>query len=400
MKTTRLTLLVITLLLSVTVFSQEYTITEKDSIVTGSWIFGVGFNVVDDAGSEFTDIFNVKDNWNFVPFPSRLSIGRYFKNGLGLEAIGSYNRYKEGKTIDGDILSENINYYALDFRASYDLNKIIGETGFFDPYVGLGIGYTDANNVGRGTYNASVGFRAWFNDRIGLDFNSTGKWAMSTEGATNHIQHAAGLVYQFGIEKGLSRKGEEKLAQLQELEKEQQRVQDSIDSAQRAEQEAKELAQLLKREAEEAAKLKADDKNKENTEKLANAKIAKEIAALGNVYFDLNSSYLSSEDKQILEKLIIILNENPEIKIQISAHTDSRGTHKYNKWLSEKRAKRSVKYLTTRGISEGRIITKAFGETELLNDCDDNIACPEKKHSENRRSAFQITRESFNAINR
>ncbi|MFD2588218.1 hypothetical protein ACFSQJ_14860 [Croceitalea marina] len=78
-----------------------------------------------------------------------MSIGKYFENGLGLEAIGTYNKYKEGKIVDNQVNDTMISYYAADLRVSYDLNKILGETGFFDPYVGLGLGYTDANNQGR-----------------------------------------------------------------------------------------------------------------------------------------------------------------------------------------------------------------------------------------------------------
>ncbi len=91
--------------------SQDIQLTKKDSIVQSAWIFGLGFNAVDDAGSEFDNVFNATDNWNIVPFPSRMSIGRYFKNGLGLEAIGSYNQYQEGKTIDGIEAVEDIDYY-------------------------------------------------------------------------------------------------------------------------------------------------------------------------------------------------------------------------------------------------------------------------------------------------
>ena len=169
-------------------FAQEVELTAKDSIVSSSWIFGLGLNAVDDAGSEFSDVFNVSDNWNIVPFPSRISVGRYFNNGLGIEAIGSYNVYQEGKIIDGVVNTEDIDYFAIDLRASYDLNQILGETGWFDPYVGVGAGYTDANNQGRGTFNASVGFRTWFSDRWGLDFNSTGKWTMDSSNSTIHIQ--------------------------------------------------------------------------------------------------------------------------------------------------------------------------------------------------------------------
>lgn len=389
MKSTRFSLLVFAFLLFTVTNAQDYELKKQDSIVKNSWIFGVGFNAVDDAGSEFTNIFNVKDNWNFVPFPSRISLGRYFENGLGLETIGSYNKYKEGKIVDNIVNTQDIDYYAIDFRASYDLNKIIGQTGFFDPYVGLGIGYADANNQGRGTYNAIVGFRTWFNDRIGLDFNSTGKWAMSTDNATNHIQHAVAVVYQFGIEKGLSKKGEEKLAQLEKIEKEEQRVQDSINSAQNAEKEAKALAERLKGEAEQV-KLAADNKSKENNGILVKDKIANEVAALGNVYFDLNSSYLNSEYKEVLGKLISILNRNSKVNLKITSHTDSRGPSEYNQWLSERRLKRTVDYLVSKGISIDRILSKAMGEEQLINECRDGIECTDGKHEENRRSEFMI----------
>lgn len=390
MKTTRLTLLVITLLLFKTAFSQDFELTKQDSIVKSSWIFGIGFNVVDDAGSEFTDIFNVSDNWNVVPFPSRLSIGKYFNNGLGLELIGSYNKYKEGKVVDNQVNQTDIDYYAADFRVSYDLNKILGETGFFDPYVGIGVGYTDANNVGRGTYNASVGFRTWFNDRIGLDFNSTGKWAMSTENATNHIQHAAGLVYRFRSEKGLSEKGKQKVQQQELIEKELKHVQDSSLTAERKAKEAQELKERLEREKEEAARHVEAKTKKLNTGKSRIQNVQEEIKTLGNVYFDLNSSYLNPSYKNLLGKLITILIEHPTMILNVSSHTDSRGPSTYNQWLSERRLKRTVDYLVSKGISTDRLLSEARGEDQLSNECRDGIECTDGKHEENRRSEFMI----------
>ena len=392
MKVTKTLATLACLLLLHSGFSQEdIQLTKKDSIVQSAWIFGLGFNAVDDAGSEFSNVFDFEDNWNVVPFPSRLSIGRYFKNGLGLEAIGTYNRYKEGKTIDGIINTEDIDYYAIDFRVSYDLNQILGETGWFDPYVGIGAGYTDANNQGRGTYNASVGFRTWFSDRFGLDFNSTGKWAMNTENASNHIQHAAGAVYRFGIEKGLSKKGEEKLALMQEMEKEQQRIQDSIAAGERAEEEARLLAERLEREK-EAARLAAEEKAKMEAENSKRLKIQEQLEALGYVYFDLNSSYLSTKDKELLSGLIAILEEHPTLVLEVSSHTDSRGSDKYNLWLSQRRAKRTVDYLFSQGVSEDRIVSKASGEENLTNECDDGVYCTEDKHRKNRRSEFTIVK--------
>ncbi len=387
MKSTKLALAVF-FLWSLASSSQEVQLTKKDSIVKSSWMVSLGINIVDDSGDEFGNLFDIKDGWNAVPFPSRISIGRYFDNGLGLEAIGTYNKYKEGKIVDNVVNPTDVNYLGLDFRVSYDLNMILGEMGFFDPYIGIGAGYTDANNQGRGTYNAILGFRTWFSDHWGLDFNTTGKWAMDTENASNHIQHAVGVAYRFDVKKGLSRKGEEKLALLQEMEKEQQRVHDSIAAKQKADEEARLLAERLEREK-EAARLAAE-KAKRDAEDARLAEMRSAIDKLSNVYFKLNSSYLTTDDKAILDKLADLMENRSSLVIEINAHTDSRGTNKYNQWLSEKRAERTVKYMLSQGISEDRVKYDAFGETRLTNECDDDTPCPEKKHSENRRSAFEI----------
>ncbi len=377
--------MVIAMSFSALTFAQDLELTKKDSIVQSYWLVSLGTNIVDDSGDEFGELFDLSEGWNMVPYPSRVSVGRYFKNGLGLEAIGSYNRYKEGKIVDNVVNPEDVDYWGIDFRVSYDLNMILGETGFFDPYIGIGAGYTDANNQGRGTYNAVIGFRTWFSDHWGLDFNSTGKWAMDTENASNHIQHALGVAYRFEVEKGLSRKGQEKLALLEELEKEQQRVQDSIADA----EEARLLAERLQREK-EAAELAAAEKAKKEAEEARRAKLRNKINNLGKVYFKLNSSYLTSKDKELLDELVAIMQDEPNLAIKVSAHTDSRGTKKYNQWLSERRAERTVEYVVSKGVSAGRISHDAFGETQLVNECEDGVRCSEEQHSKNRRSEFEI----------
>jgi len=366
--------------------AQDMELTKKDSIVQSYWMVSVGTNAVDDSGDEFRELFDVRSAWNIAPYPSRISIGRYFKNGVGLEAIGSHNRYREGKVVDELTLTEDIDYWGFDFRVSYDLNKILGNTGFFDPYIGIGAGYTDANNQGRGTYNGVLGFKTWFSDHWGLDFNTTGKWATDTENVTNHIQHAVAVAYRFNVEKGLSRKGQEKLALLQEMEKEQKRVQDSIA---REDEKARLLAEQLQKEK-EAAELAAAEKAQKEAEEAERNALQTRLNQLGNVYFKFNSSYLTTEDKELLDKLVNIMEEEPSLHIKVTAHTDSRGTEKYNQWLSERRAQRTVDYVVSKGISKDRIVHAAFGETQLVNECVDGVYCTEEKHSKNRRSEFLI----------
>jgi OOP family OmpA-OmpF porin len=389
MKAPIIFLLISSMLLCSTMKAQEdLQITAKDSIVQSSWIFGLGVNAVNDSGNVFNEMLNITDSWNMVPFPSRVSIGRYFKSGLGIEAIGTYNQYKEGKTVDNAVNPEIIDYYGFDARLTYDLNKIIGETSWFDPYVGVGIGYTDANNLGRGTYNAVVGFRTWFSDKWGLDFSSSGKWSIGSEnGASNHVQHAAGVVYQFGIEKGLSKRGEEKLELLAAIEKEKQRQNDSI-AAVNKQNEALLLAERLKKE--QAADLAAADEAKLKAERDRKSAIEKRISDLGDVYFALNSSSLTKSSKGILDSLAVIINEMPSLKLKITSHTDARGASKYNDWLSERRGNAAKNYLTSKGIDEGKLAIESFGERQLRNECDDDIYCPEEKHKVNRRAEFIV----------
>ncbi|WP_100615323.1 OmpA family protein [Confluentibacter citreus] len=365
-------------------YAQTPELTKKDSTIVSSWIAGIGFNAVDDSGDQFNRLFDIKDSWNAVPYPSRLSIGRYFKNGLGIEAIASYNKYKKDKIIDGLPIANDQDYFSIDSRLSYDLNKIIGETGWFDPYVGVGIGYANVNDISRGTYNGVLGFRTWFSDRIGLDVNSSGKWAMNSN-ATNHLQHAVGVVYRFNIEKELNEEGEAKLELIEALEKEAARVNDSIALA----NENKLLAERLEREK-EAARLAQLEKEKEEARAKEKSDIKNKIDALEKVYFALNSSTLSSSSKNTLSGLTLILNEHPKLQLEISSHTDSRGSAVYNQGLSERRLKSTIDYLLNNGVGTDRVIGKAYGEEKLINECDDNTKCSEIKHKENRRSEFEI----------
>ncbi|NKI27090.1 OmpA family protein [Arenibacter sp. 6A1] len=380
-------LLLFILVFTNVIYAQDFQLSPKDSIVKSSWMVGLGYNFVDDADSGLKGLFKVEENWNAVAFPSRISIGRYFKNGLGIEAIGTYNKYKVGKVVESAVNTVETDYFAVDARLSYDLNKIIGETAWFDPYVGIGAGYTDARNRPRGTVNAVVGFRTWFSDRWGLDLSSSGKIAMD-QAKGNHLQHAAGVVYQFGVEKGLSKRGLEKLVLIEAFEKENQRIADSI-AAKNAEEKARLLAERLALEKEKA-RLAAEEKAKRDAEEAQRKQFEETIKGYGDVQFALNSTYLNSKSRAALKKVATLMETNPNLRIQVNAHTDSRGESAYNQKLSERRAKKTVAYLVGQGVSADRITFEAHGEQQLLNDCDDNSRCSEAQHKVNRRSDFKV----------
>lgn len=109
------------------------------------------------------------------------------------------------------------------------------------------------------------------------------------------------------------------------------------------------------------------------------------------IYFDLDKSDIRTEAALDLEKILVVLNDNPTMKLDIRSHTDSRATFKYNEALSDRRAKSTIQWLIKNGVATNRLTGKGYGETQLVNKCADDIPCTEAEHQENRRSEFIIT---------
>lgn len=111
---------------------------------------------------------------------------------------------------------------------------------------------------------------------------------------------------------------------------------------------------------------------------------------LSEVYYDFNSYRLKQESREYLKELVSLLKENPNVKVQIRSHTDSRGPSNYNKLLSQKRADAVIVYLESKGITPERLESIGLGETELTNKCADGIPCTNAEHARNRRTEFVI----------
>jgi outer membrane protein OmpA-like peptidoglycan-associated protein/tetratricopeptide (TPR) repeat protein len=109
------------------------------------------------------------------------------------------------------------------------------------------------------------------------------------------------------------------------------------------------------------------------------------------IYFDLDKATIKKESAFQLEKIVEILKQYPNLKLDIRSHTDSRQTAKYNQVLSDKRAKSTLNWLVEKGIDSSRLAAKGYGETQLVNQCSDGVKCTEEEHMLNRRSEFVIT---------
>ncbi|MFL2570681.1 MAG: OmpA family protein [Parvicellaceae bacterium] len=121
-----------------------------------------------------------------------------------------------------------------------------------------------------------------------------------------------------------------------------------------------------------------------------------ESIVLRNIFFDLDKFAIKTESKTELDRLIKLLEDNPDLNIEISGHTDSRGSASYNQTLSENRSKSVVDYLVAiGGFPRERFEFKGYGEQQPLT-TDQEIAKMkikeerEEAHSQNRRTEFKI----------
>jgi outer membrane protein OmpA-like peptidoglycan-associated protein len=172
------------------------------------WTIGIGINAVDfyptNAGGMltpegnragwYTEFFNVGDHYNMLPGISKLSVSRYIKSGFSAELAGSFNIIKKY----GDLKVDNLTYFAIDAGAKYDLNNLIGETSWFDPYATAGVGFISIDNVGKGSLNGGLGFNLWLNDNLGFNIESKYKHTFATRPHTQHFQHSLGVIFKFG----------------------------------------------------------------------------------------------------------------------------------------------------------------------------------------------------------
>ncbi len=93
-----------------------------------------------------------------------------------------------------------------------------------------------------------------------------------------------------------------------------------------------------------------------------------EAITLKNIQFKVSSSELNSEGKAELNKVVMLMSQNPRIEIELSGHTSSEGTAEGNTQLSQSRVQSCKNYLTSKGIDEGRISAVGYGQTKPIAD--------------------------------
>jgi outer membrane protein OmpA-like peptidoglycan-associated protein len=146
---------------------------------------------------------------------------------------------------------------------------------------------------------------------------------------------------------------------------------------------------------------KKDNENKtaDNTKAVVNekkvvnnAKVKKQkVVVLDSaMYYSYGLYEADSNGKNILDKVVSILNSNPNLFLELTAHTDSRSSAAFNMTLSKKRADAAITYIISKGIDKSRLKGIGVGETKLLNNCKNDADCSEEEHAKNRRTEIKI----------
>ena len=114
------------------------------------------------------------------------------------------------------------------------------------------------------------------------------------------------------------------------------------------------------------------------------------VESLQPIYYDFDDSSIKSAAANEMDRVVRIMNDNPNLVLEASSFTDSRGSNSYNLKLSQRRLKSAIDYLTEKGIDATRVKGRAYGEDKLVNQCVNGIECSEHAHEMNRRTEFNF----------
>lgn len=111
---------------------------------------------------------------------------------------------------------------------------------------------------------------------------------------------------------------------------------------------------------------------------------------LNSIYYDFDKADILPDAEKDLQFLVNLMNQYPDMKIELSSHTDAQGRDDYNERLSQRRADSAKTWMVAKGIVADRIVAVGSGEKFILNRCKNGVECPDEEHRFNRRTEFKI----------
>ncbi len=397
------------------------------------WMFSVGANVVDFRVP--TDLKGVAkdyigfDDANFSGIPLRATLERKLSSAFGVQLGASMN--KICRTFGTDVERVPLlDFLGFDLKLNYDVNNLIGNTGFFDPFINLGGGYSKVGEKGDFKANLGYGANLWVTKRLGIKLESSYNHAFNPDG-TDYFQHTVGLAYRFGRSdrdkdgivdaedacpdtpglkefKGCpdtdgdgikdSDDACPKVAGLKELngcpDTDGDGVKDSADKCPKEvgpkenegcpwpDTDGDGVTDNLDKCPKEAGD-KADEgcPKKEVVETAAIDEAASnqpdcsaQISEINQVeiYFDFDKANIKSTEKAKLDRvaeLFKTINCAGAVKlVYLSGYADVRGSQAYNSRLSERRALAVKSYLESKGVTNFTLESRGLGETDTRSD--------------------------------
>ena len=347
------------------------------------WAIGFGINAVDirtphQFGDFLKDWGGTKD-LNILPAVTKLSVARYIGAGFSAEIEGSLNKIKEG--FDG--YSEDKSFWNANLQAKYALRRLFTtESGWFDPYIKVGGGYTAYESrfddkEGGFKALAGGGINFWFTDHLGVNLQ-TGYHHGFQKNGTDYFQHSAGIGIKFGS-KDTDKDGIPdnkdacpEVAGLKEFNGCPDTDGDGIadkddkcpDVAGPAENggcpwpdtdgdgvlDKDDLCPEVAGPASNKGCPEPDEKEQKQLNQYAKT-----------ILFDTGKATIKFQSAEVLNQIINVLKKYPNSRFRIEGHTDSTGKKAKNMTLSQNRADAVKVYLIQGGIDAGRLESQGFG---------------------------------------
>jgi outer membrane protein OmpA-like peptidoglycan-associated protein len=178
------------------------------------WSLSFGANAVDTRVSaassikdQFSQYFNIKDNWNILPSVSYLNVSKYVGDNFSFGVTGSVNKiskFVNPRVGTGTYLVTNpgdLAYYAFDTDIKYSFMSLLGSK-VIEPSAHIGGGYTFMGKLSSGNLNAGLGLTFWMSEQVGFSLQSTYRHSFDDSRVVgdvpSHMQHFGGLIFKFG----------------------------------------------------------------------------------------------------------------------------------------------------------------------------------------------------------
>jgi hypothetical protein len=166
------------------------------------WMFGLHWSAIEDDGNTFGGIFDVMGSWNIRPFPTSLTVDRYFVYGWSAELALNYGQYNGNRLVNGvqDVSGINL---SSDLHAKYSLYNLYAPSArWIDPYIVVGPGFTYRTGTADPyvmTANVGGGVNLWFVDWMGMRLAGLAKIGavpVFFNSSNNYLQFNAGIVFR------------------------------------------------------------------------------------------------------------------------------------------------------------------------------------------------------------